>query len=366
MRDASRRDLIVLDTLVRSDPSHVASRPLLDLVERIAKLHMARKAAYWRNNKTRKIYLGQISFAPNRSFAALLIKCTTGNLPDEYFADLKTDEERLVEMLEGEGKQESVHLLLSLVSDPQEHHRYYAVLEGGDVLTRGLVQDYVNYLLRKVGQDDARSFSCPSPDGACDSRGRPKRNRYHSEVQLQGHLADSFRSDLENGRLTGIELIKSLSDGTGAAEGRYIRSSRRTLRLKSKTTWKENAMASLAESIGMAKQEQYDRLRVAFTSTDRMSHHVDIDPVTENVIGDAFVKRVRIGPFEQLKPLACSAFDLDILTPMVGQLNAQLPTNARAASVDGLIERKAPNSDLVSDTEAVQLPDYSRRAEELL
>ena len=44
-----------------------------------------------------------------------------------------------------------------------------------------------------------------------------------------------------------------------------------------------------------------------------MQHSVDIDPDTENVVGDVFVKRQRIGPFNELKTLSCSELDDEIV-----------------------------------------------------
>ncbi len=340
--------------IVKSDPSLVAPRSLLDLIERTEKIFKKDEAAYWRNRNTRKIYIRELVFSSDRSAALLLLSCTTGNLPDEAFADLKTNKERIIEMLENEGKQETAHLAISLQPQPDKMHRYFAVLEIGDALNRATTEAFLNFLFRKIGQADPKAFSYAVPSGEADASGRTKKLRYSSQVELQGHISDSFREDLKSGRLNGIQLTKILSDGSdGVGEGKYVRSRKQIVKLQSKTNWKDHPFESLAESARLARDNKYEQIRVAFTSTDKMPHSVDIDPVTENVIGDAFTKKVRIGPFSELKRLSAQALDKEIFFPMLALLNGERADGEPRLHNDSFNLTKAPNLDRVPDTQTV-------------
>jgi len=333
VREAVRRDLVFYDVVVRSDPDHAPVWQLNDLLKRIGLLFEEQTTAYWREKKRKKIFLRQFCLSDQKSCAALLIYCTNADAPDSTFTHLQTDEERTVEKSEGEGRPESVHMLISSVNAGQVH-RYVALLEGGQLLHRAIVEHFLNHLLRLVGQASPKEFSCSTPDGHADQHGRLKTYRYHSIIRLQGHLADSFYQDLESGRLTGVALESDGSAKAGFAEGTYVKPQRTTIRLSPQSTWKDKALESLKESLGLAKENKFERVKVAFTSPDAMPHSVELDPVTGNTVGDAFIKRIRIGPFADTKADASKQFDREILAYMVSQFNKLREANKIVVAVN--------------------------------
>jgi hypothetical protein len=275
MRDANHRDAVFYDLVVQSDPDHAPVWPLADLLTKITILFERKATAYWRDGKMKKIFLSHIFQNHLKSCAVLLIYCTNGNTPDGTFTHLETDEERVIEKDDAEGRPESIHLILSSIGSSANPNRYLTIIEGGDVLNRQLVEDYLNHLLRRVAQAEPRAFSCPHPDGHTDAAGHLKQYRYHNVVRLQGHVADSFQEDLKAGRLTGVALESDGGTRIGFADGKFVKAHRTTIKLSPQTTWKDKATDLLKESMGLARQHGFDKVRVSFTSSDRMPHLVD-------------------------------------------------------------------------------------------
>ena len=359
MRDASHRDLIVLDLIVRNEPEEVTGKPLAELVQHIDLLFEAKKTAYWRNRKKRKIYVRRFRKAPDNTSVALLLNATTAGVPDESLAHLETDAERVIAKAEKEGVQESVHLLLCLVRDAVQQHRYLAVLEGGVVLTRAMIEVYLNFLLREIVKENKSAFKAPKPTGEMNSSNRPVQIYYTPKIKVQGHLSDSFQADLDEGRLTGIDLVKILDDGTSTGEGQYVREARQTTRLQSRSTWKENPKESLAEAMKIGRSKKSDKLRVTFMSTDKMQHAVEIDPETENVLGDAFIKKVRAGPFQTMKPLAFQDFDSELLMSMSRVLQEETGSRITPESINFIVNGP-DDALLVPDTTTDELSSDQR------
>jgi hypothetical protein len=316
MRTASQRDVMFLDVLTENEPEHVPARPLRELMDKIGQLRRATPTAKWYQNNTRKVFIRELQVFDNDDKICLLLYDTDADAPGASFANLDTDEQRNEDKQEREGRPESAHLIIKLASQEDKASRYLAILEESSRLTRSQVQRYFNAILKDIPKHWKGEFSVPHIDGSRMRNGTPRMQSFYPKVDLQGHLSDDFQTDLQMGKLRGIALETSRPDRLDFGEPRSVQARRRDIKLKPVGSWRDEPLRKIHDAIRIGRDQRYENARITFQTQDGTSHVALLDTVTENLVNDGYIKRLRLSDFDHLILEASTSIDTQLRDKM--------------------------------------------------
>jgi hypothetical protein len=307
MRTAAERDVMFLDILVGNEPSHVPGRPMRQIVEVLDQLRRAEASAKWYDKNKRKAFIRDLELFADK--ACILLYYTNADAPGASFADLDTDEQRDENKKEREGRPESSHLVVNLVSQPDQATRYLAILEESSQLTRSLVQRYLTALLKEAATRWKSEFSVQHIDGSRGKDGSLKTQSFYPKLDLQGHLSADFKADLQAGILRGISLETSSADKLAFGETRSVVPRRHDVKLTPLGPWRLNPLEKITDALRMGRDNKYETARVVFVTQDGTSHVAFLDTDSGNVVNDGYIKRCRLCDFDHFLSEASTSID---------------------------------------------------------
>jgi hypothetical protein len=262
------------------------------------------------------VFIRDFQYSDDGSKACLLICDTDGDAPGASFANLDTDIQRDVDKEAREGRPESAHLLANLDAEAGHATRYLALLEESSRLPRGLIERYVNALLKIVCKQQRATYTAPHVDGSVELDGRPRMQPFRAKMALQGHLSDDFRADLEAGKLRGISLETSSADKVNFGEARSVAFRRNDIKLRPAGSWKDNPMGKVQDALHIGNANKFENARIVFQTQDGTSHVAILDTETGNLVNEGYIKRSRLDGFDHLLSEASRSIDIQIRDKM--------------------------------------------------
>jgi hypothetical protein len=253
MRTASARDVLFLDALIRNEPAHVPARPMRQIVDTLDRLRQSGLTARWYEKKTRKVFIRELQISEDDTKVCILLYETDAEASGASFANMDTDEQRDEDKREREGRPESAHFIMMLTHEADQGTRYLAVLEESSRLPRGLVQNYLNGLLKDAAKRWKERFSVPHIDGSLLRGGSPRPQLFHPLLDLQGHLSADFQSDLAAGILRGISLESSRADRLAFGEPRSVIPRRNDIKLSPRGSWRDDPLGKINDTLHLGK-----------------------------------------------------------------------------------------------------------------
>lgn len=294
MRTGLERDITFFDCAIDANPGFAPRLSMKDIACRIKEIYQTPGAVWWSKDKRRKVFLRAVDIDVSYPVVWLLLYSNDADGPGASFANLVNDVQRDEDKDKEEGRPESAHVAIWLEPISGMKFRYLMLLELAPTLGRIRVQAYLNHLLRAFAQLDPTAFRHPDPDGSTDRSGKPKTYKFTNSVELQGHLSNEFKEDLEAGRLNGITLETGSTAKMGVGKSAYFIPKRSDVRLSPRTRWKDHKFESIKDALRVASAAKYENVRVVFQTADNVGHCALLDSSSGNIINEGYVKRVRI------------------------------------------------------------------------
>lgn len=289
MRDRYTREVIFIDILLSAKPAEIgAIQSLSWFCKKIYEIYNDKETARFSKNNTKKTRIAEMSVVDaGSSSATLLLHMNDRNGSDASFCDIDTDEHRVEEKGETEGRPETVHLLLKFAPEAGNKNRYQALLEVNAKINRAEVERYLNWMLRKVAKKHRDNFLYDSPSG-----NKKNKVRVNPVCEIQGHLSAEFERELAAGKLHGMKLLSREKKHLAVGETPLVKPEYAEVKLM--LLDKSDRLAVFRDALRIGKNADYSAARIAFSSPDGVPHNVEVDTDTGNVRNDGFIKKNRI------------------------------------------------------------------------
>ncbi|MCR5874754.1 hypothetical protein LRS10_11605 [Phenylobacterium sp. J426] len=252
MLELSSRWVLHLEIAMLSNPAEAPTLWLRDEMGVLFEALETGQAVQLINNETAAIRLRDIRFDAEHDALILLFNYSDKNISDPVFENLETGDLRTEPKLEGEGVAVSAHMVVDLRPVQAGVSAYRAVLEDAPGIGRSKIEPFLTYLYRIASR-----IQFAAPDG------RVKRCR--PLFEMSGRQSETLRNDLQNGRLSMIELVQHLPAGDGFDEDGGVRVEARTLKLSVEQHAGEQAIDLLNRVRGRARELGYPNMKVRWT-----------------------------------------------------------------------------------------------------
>ncbi|BCX67937.1 hypothetical protein [Pseudomonas izuensis] len=195
----------------------------------------------------------------------LLINRCDPSAPDSVYSNPESKERTVNEKLPGQGSEFSAHLILNL--DPVLGEGYYfCIIEAsyGAGLGSSAITSYFAHVIRHCKKQKPLLFKIPNIDGSSDKKGQAQLVHLNHEVELHGHISESFKTDLQSGALGGIELISYKSVGGKWDDAGFVKEKHRVIKLELEKDLIGDAIKTVTDVLRNAKSDGMSEMRVSF------------------------------------------------------------------------------------------------------
>lgn len=226
---------------------------------------------------------------------SILINKSDKGMSDPVFTIPKEKKRRTAEKKEEEGQDFSIHVVIKL---PQNDLGTALVIveycAGLGVLN---IRKLLNSLLKDAKKISPEEFTQFHPDGAMDNDGNPKKYNVTFKCELDGHISDDLKHDLDHGKLHSIELITEKEQHTPFDEDGYIQEKCKTLVLipKDDDAGIINKFSRVKE-IFTGQKDNYSKAKIKFKTPTGLERTVEMDTVEG--LAQAYVKKEKLDGFE--------------------------------------------------------------------
>lgn len=299
MRDSQNRDILFLDFVLESNPSNAPRKDIKYLFNEIKKMFEKNPSQIekWFRNDNRKLYIRDMEL--NEKEAVFLLCYADGLVPNISITNLDTNEQREEKLQKREAKPLTSHLIIQLTPYSGNPYRFKGILEEASNINREQIQMYFNFLLRKLAKGNS-DFEMDYSNGERDSQGRIKKRKFKNLFEVQGYLSKDFYQAVANGKLINISLISDKVQ-LNYADNLVVRPVSRSVIIRPVADkWGDRIRDYIDSSRKMARDNNYDVVKISFRSSDKISHTVGVEAETGNVLGNGFIRRERINGFAQL------------------------------------------------------------------
>lgn len=248
---------------------------------------------------------------------SILINKSDKGMSDPVFTIPKEKKRRTAEKKEEEGQDFSIHVVIKLSQN--DLGTAIVIVEycaGLGVLN---IRKLLNSLLKDAKKISPEEFAQFHPDGAMDDKGNPKKYNVTFKCELDGHISDDLKHDLDHGKLHSIELITEKEQHTPFDEDGYIEEKCKTLVLIPKD---DDAgivnKYSRVKKIFTGQKDNYSKAKIKFKTPTGLERTVEMDTVEG--LAQAYVKKEKLDGFEFDLKSSYEQFNEPTLTKIKGLL----------------------------------------------
>ena len=253
----------------------------------------------------KSVYFQDIKIS--KEYATLLINLSDRDAADPAFSDPVAGSRRFARRQKEEGVEGSAHVIIKF--HPGRPDTYSLVLESTPGLPSSRIQKFLNLYLRKAKTYFPEKFVCDDPSGTRDKNGAFKKIPINVRILLLGQPSDQLTNDINNGTLSGIEIISPQVSKTNWDERGFVKDKLLTTTLdiselklhKSIKNW------PILKQIFKTAEDKATGVRIKFKTLSGVSRSIVIDPrSSDSVKDDAYIKKEILDNFNH--PLE-SAYD---------------------------------------------------------
>lgn len=215
----------------------------------------------------------------------VLVNKSDRNSADPTFTDVPMKTRRVISKVNGEGLDQSSHLILKPIIG--EQYKMLLLLERGALIGSNHLKALFNRLVSESRHTSPEFFVQNHPDGEI-VKGEPKKMNMRYSVEVDGHMSGNFEDDLSKGVFREVELISDLPS-IDSLDTNYMPTQKtETIKLKPN---KQFSIKDLKKIVNK-KSNQFEKARVRFkheNGTDR-----DVEIHTDSFSETNYVKRAKI------------------------------------------------------------------------
>lgn len=302
-----------------------ASIPTMDDIVPVFQKMRDNARTYPISADTGTMLIGDIQIDAAQQLVTLLIRLSDKTAPNAVYSDPAAGQFDVLLKQGNQGSDFGCHVIVSTAQEQGYPNIYTCAIERIPGLSSSLVQRLLSKLLNYEYQDDATFFSYPHPAGGLTRQGQPRVDRCCPHIELRGRPSDSLISDINNGRITGISLVKAEAVAPIAGSA-YLQKKETELRLQID---QNNLPANMWESLVQTFQENSGDYGVA-----KVSYKVPGNNRTVTVQIDA-------NTGHPLEELYVTFFELTNIYPFLDQSAMQVVGHLRDLAVPQFLAHRA-------------------------
>lgn len=295
MRTALDRDIVFLDFEVCSEPKYAGKYHLSYFISKVQELINDGVSDYWNKKKTNKTYIRKMEVDNHNKCVKILLCYTDSTVPSIPVADIDTNTQRNEKLTQREGAPHTSHLVIKLTPISSNQNIYEGFLEEGERLKRKDVEKYFNFLFRTIIKKYPDDFQIRAIDGSRDVNGNVRKEKYSNSFNIQGKLSKDFQQMLREGRILGLTLVSDQVSSLGIGNGSCVQPRRKEISLISNSGPISLLKNAIQAACQVGKDVNYEGLRINFSNGKKLTSSVMINTQNQNVIGDGFLRKERLG-----------------------------------------------------------------------
>ncbi len=248
------------------------------------------------SDKSDKYYIAHTDTVDG--YWVLLINRCDPSAPDSVYSNPESKERKVNEKLPGQGAEFSAHLILDLKSVKGGDY-YFCMIEAahGAGLGSSAISSYFAHVIRHCKKQMPLTFKIPNIDGSCNKKGQANLVHLTHDVELHGHISDTFKKDLQSGALGGIELISYEAVGGKWDNAGFVKEKHRVIKLELKRDLIGDAVKTVSDVLRNAKTGGISEMRVSFKDGSGSPNSALLSVDTGQLATDGrYLKRYYISP----------------------------------------------------------------------
>lgn len=290
-------------------PKPISVRKAFDLIKLIPEESRVRNFS----NGQEEFYISDWRWDEKEEIACILINKSDKDLSDPIFTDPTNRKRRVVEKMNGEGQDFSIHAVIKFPKDTSEPA--VLLLEHCNGLGVSVLKRLLNGLLKDAKSLEPASYEQNHPDGSRDENGKSRKYKVNFTFGVAGHPSSDFINDLNRGKVDSIELITETKRYNQIDQEGYIKEKCQILSvtlsdseglLKDKATKVVNFIKN--------KKADFGKARIKFKTESGLSRTVEMS--TEDGLASQYVKKEKIEGFVKTLDSSYEKINDQILSKM--------------------------------------------------
>jgi hypothetical protein len=296
------RNIYIYDLFVGKRSVHAQSPKMIEIMRVLDQQFNSGDCKLNRDNGNVVFRISDVNIDEQSGFAELLIRRADKNASDAAFSNLNTGKLRVERKQSDEGGDFAAQISISLEAERGKPNMYLCLVEGVTGISHRTIQPLLNRTISNACKNDQNIFKYRHPSGALKRDGSPKTSPFMPLLEFRGHISDSLVSDIENGKVSKVQLIKS-KENAPLAGNRHLTEHTLALNIEvSKNMPNQGRFKQIFDAITSRKSD-FDVGRIFFVDPDNRSHSVTYDldtgtPEQQNYV-KSFVVRGISPPLDQ-------------------------------------------------------------------
>lgn len=285
----SARNILYYDLVVTRRAQHAPFPALKTLANLWVKAHSAGDvpAKKFQNGEITAI-LKDVYSDRASDILTLLIELSDREAPDATYVNHSSRTSTHHPKATDEGSGNSAHVFISMKPNAVKPDTYMTLIEAIPAVSAQRIQAILNGIVKHYCEADPTLFTYQRPGGS------KKEIPYQPHIALGGYPSDQFLKDIESGKIHGMTLV-SPKVKAPLGQSPYLKLEQLTMKVKvSKDLPKGQRWQTL---IGEAKLNKSDfpQVRISLQpEKNGKSVSVDVDADTGKIMGDGYIKVIRI------------------------------------------------------------------------
>ncbi|WP_444668341.1 hypothetical protein [Cereibacter changlensis] len=234
--------------------------------------------------------IGDMAVDAAQQFITLLVRLSDTKTPNSVYSDPVAGQFNEHVKVGNVGSDFGCHVLISTAAERNQPNIYTCAIERMPGIPFDSVRRMLSKMLNYEYKDNTNFFSYLHPAGGLDANNQPRRDRCCPHIEMRGRPSDTLVSDINNGRITGVSLIRS-EPVTPIAGAPYLSRSSSELKLGiDHNSLPANVWASLCQAIQNSAQV-YSTAQVKYRiPNSRRTVTVEIDAATGSPLTEMYVQ----------------------------------------------------------------------------
>lgn len=288
-----RRQFYIFDLEVGAKKAGAVIPTMDDLLPIYQAMHTA-KRTYAIRRGTGTMLIGDIVVDAPRRFATFLIRLSDKSAPNSVYSDPAANAFNEHVKVGNVGSDFGCHVIISTAPERGQPNVYTCAIERISGLPFALVQRLLSKFLNFQFNEVAASFSYPHPAGGVDAQNNTRMERCCPHIELRGRPSDTLIADLNNGRISGVTLVKA-EPVTPIAGAPYLVKSRTELKLDvNYSNMPANVWTSLRGAMNLQSAD-YGTAKVSYRIPgSKRAVTVEFDSVTGSPVSEVYIKHFEL------------------------------------------------------------------------
>lgn len=204
----NRRQFYIFDLEIAARKMGATIPAMNDVLPIFQHMH-ATSRTYQIKAGTGTMLIGDVCIDTVQQFVTILIRLSDKTTPNSVYSDPAAGQFDEHVKLGNVGSDFGCHVLISTAPEQGLPNVYTCAVERVPGLPFDLVRRLLSKFLNFEFHDNPTSFTYPHPAGGLDTHGQPRTERCCPHIELRGRPSDNLINDINNGRLSGVTLIKA-------------------------------------------------------------------------------------------------------------------------------------------------------------